>query len=178
MAYMVHALPACDMGAFLCSLPHPSAGHILVDHGLAVLDLQVTCAGMLPLARELLQRGTAVVLAANSQPSINDITAPELTEAVQKAADADPVIRRGLMERTLLVVSSGNDLPVIDLRKVTHHHTVSSAQTQRVGPPAASLRAAHAVCSLIACAGLARACTAVCACDRTCLCSAAQKLSI
>ena len=84
---------------------------------------------MLPFSRELLHRGTAVLLAANSQPSINDITAPELTEAVQKAADADPVIRRGLIEGTLVVVPSGNDLPVIDLRKVTLHQTVSFAET-------------------------------------------------
>ncbi|CAK0782572.1 hypothetical protein CVIRNUC_005784 [Coccomyxa viridis] len=75
--------------------------------------------GMLPLARELLQRGTTVVLAANSQPSINDITAPELSEAVQKAAELDPVIRRAELEAALIVVPSGNDLPVIDLRKVS-----------------------------------------------------------
>jgi type II pantothenate kinase len=39
--------------------------------------------GMLPLARELLQRGTAVVLAANRVPSINDITAAELEPLLQ-----------------------------------------------------------------------------------------------
>ena len=73
---------------------------------------------MLPLARELLQQGTIVVLAANSQPAINDITAPELLEAVQRAAQLDPVIRRAVLEDALIVVPSGNDLPVIDLRKV------------------------------------------------------------
>lgn len=31
-------------------------------------------AGILPLARELIKLGTSVVLAANSVPSINDIT--------------------------------------------------------------------------------------------------------
>ncbi len=35
---------------------------------------------MLPLARELLRQGTTVVVAANSLPSINDITAAELEE--------------------------------------------------------------------------------------------------
>lgn len=35
-------------------------------------------AGMLPLARELLRAGTTVIIAANSAPSINDITAAEL----------------------------------------------------------------------------------------------------
>ena len=86
---------------------------------------------MIPLTRELLQRGTAAVLAANSEPSINDITAPELVEAVQKAAEADPVIRRSLMEGTLTVVPSGNDLPVIDLRKVCSQHITLLCRAQR-----------------------------------------------
>ncbi|KAF3325548.1 pantothenate kinase 4 [Carex littledalei] len=40
--------------------------------------------GILPFARELLRRGTQVILAANDLPSINDITYPELTEIVSK----------------------------------------------------------------------------------------------
>ncbi len=75
-------------------------------------------AGMLPLARELLQRGTAVVLAANSRPSINDITADELWGVVARAAAQDRVLARALDEEALKVVPSGNDLPVIDLTKV------------------------------------------------------------
>lgn len=42
--------------------------------------------GMIPLARELLRRGTDVVMVANSQPAINDITAPELELVLQAAA--------------------------------------------------------------------------------------------
>ena len=84
---------------------------------------------MLPLARELLLRGTAVVLAANSQPSINDITAPELSDAVQKAAESDSVIRRALLEGSLTVVPSGNDLPVIDLRKVSQSSLLARSDT-------------------------------------------------
>ncbi len=37
--------------------------------------------GMVPLARELLRRGTNVVLSANSTPALNDITHPELVRA-------------------------------------------------------------------------------------------------
>lgn len=74
---------------------------------------------MLPLARELLQRGTAVVLAANSRPSINDITADELRGVVARAAAEDRVIGRAVDEEALKVVPSGNDLPVIDLRRVS-----------------------------------------------------------
>ena len=73
---------------------------------------------MLPLARELLQRGTAVVLAANSRPSINDITADELRAVVQRATAADAILGRAVDEQMLTVIPSGNDLPVIDLRKV------------------------------------------------------------
>ncbi|KAK7260564.1 hypothetical protein RIF29_26713 [Crotalaria pallida] len=36
--------------------------------------------GMLPLARELLRRGTEVVLVANSLPALNDVTAMELPD--------------------------------------------------------------------------------------------------
>ena len=99
---------------------------------------------MLPLARELLQRGTAVVLAANSQPSINDITAPELAEAVQEAAGADPVIRRSLMEGMLTVVPSGNDLPVIDLRKARSKHSSLLCRAQRQEASSLAIGAAHA----------------------------------
>ena len=49
---------------------------------------------MLPLARELLQRGTAVILAANSVHSINDVTAAELRGIVTEAATLDPILNR------------------------------------------------------------------------------------
>ncbi|GBG00302.1 hypothetical protein Rsub_13064 [Raphidocelis subcapitata] len=75
--------------------------------------------GMVPLARELLKRGTQVVLAANEAPSINDITAGELRPLLARAADADPLLARCLAERALRVVSSGNDLGVIDLSEVS-----------------------------------------------------------
>ncbi|CAL5374912.1 unnamed protein product [Camellia sinensis] len=45
--------------------------------------------GMLPLARELLRRGTeVVVLVANSLPALNDVTAMELPDIVAEAAKA------------------------------------------------------------------------------------------
>ena len=42
---------------------------------------------MLPLARELLRHGTTVIVAANSAPSINDITAAELEALLPQASD-------------------------------------------------------------------------------------------
>ena len=47
---------------------------------------------MLPLARELLQRGTEVILAANSVHSINDVTAAELRGILTEAATLDPIL--------------------------------------------------------------------------------------
>ena len=52
--------------------------------------------GMLPLARELLQRGTEVVIAANSLPALNDITANELRSLTESAGRICQVIRGGL----------------------------------------------------------------------------------
>jgi len=77
-----------------------------------------TVAGMLPLARELLKRGVAVIMAANERASINDTTAAELSVAVQSAAREDKLLRRALDEQALSVMSSGSDMPVIDLSRV------------------------------------------------------------
>lgn len=41
---------------------------------------------MLPFARELLRHGTQVVIAANSAPAINDITAAELDALLPQAS--------------------------------------------------------------------------------------------
>uniref|UniRef100_A0A061SEX1 Gluconolactonase n=1 Tax=Tetraselmis sp. GSL018 TaxID=582737 RepID=A0A061SEX1_9CHLO len=76
--------------------------------------------GVLPLARELLRRGTAVVLAANEEPTINDITCHELKELMPRVAEIDPhILGRCWASGELSVVSSGSSLPVLDLRDVS-----------------------------------------------------------
>ncbi|KAL3716877.1 hypothetical protein ACJRO7_008454 [Eucalyptus globulus] len=96
--------------------------------------------GMLPLARELLRRGTEVVLVANSLPALNDITAMELPEIVAEAAKHCDILRRaaeaggllvdamtnsidGSKENSssvpLMVVENGCGSPCIDLRQVS-----------------------------------------------------------
>ncbi|XP_043697135.1 damage-control phosphatase At2g17340-like, partial [Telopea speciosissima] len=74
--------------------------------------------GILPFARELLRRGTQVVLAANDLPSINDVTYPELIEIVAKLKDEKGQLM-GVDTSNLLIANSGNDLPVIDLARVS-----------------------------------------------------------
>ncbi|OIW06314.1 hypothetical protein TanjilG_17688 [Lupinus angustifolius] len=74
--------------------------------------------GILPFARELLRRGTQVVLAANDLPSINDVTYSELIEIISKLKDEEGRLV-GVSTSNLLIANSGNDLPVIDLTRVS-----------------------------------------------------------
>ncbi|KAL6209096.1 hypothetical protein ACLB2K_020039 [Fragaria x ananassa] len=74
--------------------------------------------GILPFARELLRRGTQVVLAANDMPSINDVTYHELIEIIAKLKDNHGKLK-GVDTTNLFIANSGNDLPVIDLASVS-----------------------------------------------------------
>ena len=99
----------------LCDTSNPIKKALLfVDNSGADVVL-----GMLPFARELLKRGTEVVIAANEKPSINDITAAELDAMLPAIAATDDILCKGISSRKLIVISSGNALPVIDLRDVS-----------------------------------------------------------
>jgi type II pantothenate kinase len=86
---------------------------------------------MLPFARELLRRGTEVLLAANSVPSINDITAEELSGVLHEAAARDRVLGRALDEGCLAMVPSGSDMPVIDLNKAFDETLIFISSSQQ-----------------------------------------------
>lgn len=75
--------------------------------------------GIMPFARELLRQGTQVVIAANELPSINDITASELDIVLPDIAQQDDIICKAVADQRLKIISSGNDLPVIDLTKLS-----------------------------------------------------------
>lgn len=77
--------------------------------------------GILPFARELLRRGTKVVLAANDSPALNDITYLELVDIILKVKEVKDgkELFFGVDAQNLLIVNSGNDLPVIDLSRVS-----------------------------------------------------------
>lgn len=76
--------------------------------------------GILPFARELLRRGTKVVLAANEMPALNDITYPELMDVISKVKEINDgkELFLGVNAQNLMVINSGNDLPVLDLSAV------------------------------------------------------------
>eukprot|EP00741_Cyanophora_paradoxa_P020883 tig00021318_g20161.t1 len=75
--------------------------------------------GMMPFTRELLRRGVRVCLAANSEPSLNDVTHDELGPLLERVAAVDAVMAGALREGRLTTVASGNRLPVIDLARVS-----------------------------------------------------------
>lgn len=90
--------------------------------------------GQLPFARQLLISSVAeeVVIAANSLPSINDITFEELDSLLSKVCKADDKMSDFISKRKLRVIPSGNDLPVIDLRNVSQEVVKESEGTDLV----------------------------------------------
>lgn len=76
------------------------------------------CLGMIPFARDLLRRGTRVILAANNTPTLNDITVDELNDLLDRIAAFDETIRAARGDGRLRVMSSGNGYPLIDLMQV------------------------------------------------------------
>lgn len=74
--------------------------------------------GMLPLAREMLKRGTRVILAANSTPALNDVTLDELNPLLAEAAALDEMLAAALRDGRLETVASGCGTPLIDLSRV------------------------------------------------------------
>lgn len=74
--------------------------------------------GILPFARELLKRNTKVILAANSEPSLNDVTFTELKGIVDKCKLKCDIIRDALANSMLLIVSNGQKGPCLDMRNL------------------------------------------------------------
>jgi len=88
--------------------------------------------GVMPLARELAMFGTKVVLAANELPSLNDMTADETVAVVEQLAvedsDLAALVHAGMFE----VVSTGNDIPLIDLSQVSDELNAVAADAELV----------------------------------------------
>lgn len=75
--------------------------------------------GVMPFARELLQRNTQVMLCANSGPSLNDITVVELEEVVRKCCDECNILRQSYQSNQLTVHSNGHSSPCLDMRQIS-----------------------------------------------------------
>uniref|UniRef100_A0A3B3XDG3 4'-phosphopantetheine phosphatase n=1 Tax=Poecilia mexicana TaxID=48701 RepID=A0A3B3XDG3_9TELE len=74
--------------------------------------------GVMPFVRELLSRGTEVVLASNSGPALNDVTNSELQILTERIAAMDPVIDSALREDRLTLVQDGSSSPCLDLSRL------------------------------------------------------------
>ncbi|KAL1482433.1 hypothetical protein MTO96_033802 [Rhipicephalus appendiculatus] len=75
--------------------------------------------GVLPFARELISRGTKVLLCANTRPALNDVTHQELQILVQRVADGVcPKMREALVQGHLQVLDSGQSSPCLDLSRI------------------------------------------------------------
>ncbi|KAJ8683639.1 hypothetical protein QAD02_019431 [Eretmocerus hayati] len=92
--------------------PHRCAT-IFVDNSGADIIL-----GILPFARDLLQRGTKVILCANSMPALNDVTYPELVGILREAAKICNVIHHALSENRLMAMETAQAGPCLDLRRL------------------------------------------------------------
>ncbi|CAD7700634.1 unnamed protein product [Ostreobium quekettii] len=67
--------------------------------------------GMLPFARELLRRGSDVVLVGNTSPAINDITADEIAAVVERAAQQCGIVAGGLAAARAAQQANGGRVP-------------------------------------------------------------------
>lgn len=85
--------------------------------------------GAIPLARELAMRGARVVLAANSAPALNDITADELRALLPRLAAKDAALEGQLRDDRIGVVASGCASPLIDLSELTQECCAAAAES-------------------------------------------------
>ncbi|XP_035721308.1 4'-phosphopantetheine phosphatase-like [Vespa mandarinia] len=92
--------------------PHKCAAIFVDNSGVDIV------LGILPFARDLLQRGTKVILCANSMPALNDVTYPELVVILRDAAKICKVIKEGLKENRLLAMETGQAGPCLDLSRL------------------------------------------------------------
>jgi len=75
--------------------------------------------GVMPLVRELALAGVQIVLAANELPSLNDLTADETADLVEGLSGIDHDLAALIDGQMFEVVSTGNDIPLMDLSEVT-----------------------------------------------------------
>jgi len=74
--------------------------------------------GVFPFVRELLSRGTQVILCANSRPALNDVTYNELSVLAKRVAAISEKVNQALIDDRLLIMESGQGSPCLDLRYI------------------------------------------------------------
>lgn len=88
--------------------------------------------GVLPLARELALCGTKIVLAANELPALNDMTIADTNRVLGLLAGIDDELKVLLANGMIQTVSSGNDIPLIDLSDVSNELNAAAIDADMV----------------------------------------------
>ena len=88
--------------------------------------------GAIPFARHLVRCSLRVILAANTLPSLNDVTAAELCDLLRQLAGVDSALAEALESEQLTVVPSGCTSPLIDLGKVSQECNHAAADCDLV----------------------------------------------
>ncbi|CAH1408011.1 unnamed protein product [Nezara viridula] len=71
--------------------------------------------GVLPFARELVRRGAEVVICANCEPVLNDITFYELKDVFEEIKNHCPILRKAIEEGTLSMMKLAKSTCCLDL---------------------------------------------------------------
>ena len=88
--------------------------------------------GVVPLVRELARIGTRVVMAANSQPALNDVTIEELNQVLQELCSCDTLLADLLNNDQIITIASGCDIPLIDLGLVSKECNAAAANSDLI----------------------------------------------
>ena len=121
-----------DYDLLLADLPHDpppkwTRAVVFVDNAGSDFIL-----GIMPLVRELALAGVQIVLAANELPSLNDLTADEMAQIVRQLAAIDRDLAALIEGQMLEVVSTGNDVPLMDLSEVTDELNEAAADADLI----------------------------------------------
>lgn len=81
--------------------------------------------GVMPFARELLSRGTKVILCANVEPSLNDVTLSELQQVVAECCHQCDLIKEATETKRLLICGNGQIGPCLDMRRISSGKRIS-----------------------------------------------------
>lgn len=92
--------------------PHKCAA-IFVDNSGCDIVL-----GVLPFVRQLLSQRTSVILCANSEPALNDVTWTELRDLVQSCCNKCDILAGAYAQQQLVICANGQAGPCLDLRNL------------------------------------------------------------
>ncbi|KAL1379604.1 hypothetical protein pipiens_014773 [Culex pipiens pipiens] len=85
--------------------------------------------GILPLVRELLLRKTKVLLCANTEPALNDITYEELNEVVKECCSECETINQAYHSGMLKIVGNDQNGPCLDFRNISQELSDATADS-------------------------------------------------